>query len=80
MTDKNLKGQKVRWSVELWRWTNFLKKDTEIIRETFDNKIDAQAWIADQRDQLLTVSVIVDRLTYDNIDYPMLPTKKEWPK
>ena len=76
MTDRNEKGQNVRWNVELWRWTNFLKKETEIIRKDFDKKIDAQLWIAEQREQLLVVSIIVTRLTYDNIDCNMLPSKK----
>lgn len=80
-TDKNAKGQKVRWNVELWKWTNYLRRDTETEYKTFNHKVEAQEYIQEMLETTLCVYIRVWRLTYDNITWPILPTRKcmyEW--
>jgi hypothetical protein len=69
-------GYIVKWEVELWEWTNYLRRETEVKRKTFKTKIEAQEWIASRRDQGLVLAIKVIRLTYDNPDCSVLPTRK----
>ncbi|MDR2291878.1 MAG: hypothetical protein LBE11_00185 [Prevotellaceae bacterium] len=74
--DRNSMGYHVNWEVELWEWTNYLRRETEVKRKTFKTKIEAQKWIASRGEQGHVLQIRVFRLTYDNRDYPVLPTRK----
>lgn len=74
--DVNSKNQIVNWNVEIWEWVNYLRSETKITYKQFKKKVDAIKWIENVRLQGLTLIVKVDRLTFDNEEYPLLPSRK----
>lgn len=75
-TDIDNKGNRVTWEVELSEYSNFIHSDMIHHWERFYTKKDAQEWIQERIMQRLVFFIKVFRLTYDNVNNPMLPTRK----